>query len=50
VDLTDAILAIQIVCGITPTQTVYEAADVNGDGKIGIEELIYILQKLSGLR
>ncbi len=50
VDLTDAILAIQILCGITPTQTVYEAADVSGDGKIGIEEVIYILQKVSGMR
>ena len=50
VDLTDAILAIQIVSGITPTQAVYAGADVNGDGKIGIEEVIYILQKISGLR
>ena len=50
VDLTDAILAVQIVSGITPTQAVYAGADVNGDGKIGIEEVIYILQVISGLR
>ena len=24
--------------------------DVNGDGKIGLEEVIYILQKIAGLR
>jgi len=50
VDLTDAILALQVIAGIEPTTQVYKEADVNGDGKIGIEEVIYILQKFSGLR
>ena len=31
-------------------QTLNSKADVNGDGKIGLEEVIYILQKVSGLR
>jgi hypothetical protein len=51
ITLADAILALQIVCGVdTGTETVTVAGDVNGDGKIGIEEVIYILQKFSGLR
>ncbi|MEA2013728.1 MAG: PKD domain-containing protein [Thermodesulfobacteriota bacterium] len=50
INLADAILALQICTGITPSQAVYKSADVNGDGRIGIEEVIYILQKVSGLR
>lgn len=50
VDLTDVILALQVIAGIEPTTQVYKEADVNGDGKIGIEEVIYILQRVSGLR
>ena len=49
VDLTDAILALQIVSGID-SRNIYKAADVNGDGKTGIQEVIYILQKVSELR
>jgi hypothetical protein len=29
---------------------IYRDADVNGDGKIGMAEAIYILQKAAGLR
>jgi hypothetical protein len=50
VDLVDAILAIQITSGITPDQTVYRAADVNGDDNIGLADSIYIIQKVSGVR
>jgi hypothetical protein len=50
VDLSDALLAFQILVGMTPSQSVNLSADVNGDGKIGIEELIYILQEVSALR
>ncbi|NJL59315.1 MAG: hypothetical protein HC887_06390 [Desulfobacteraceae bacterium] len=50
-DLADAVLTLQILSGIhTGNQTISQDADVNGDGKIGIEELIYILQKTAGLR
>ena len=48
-DLTDAILALQVVASMGPAP-VYSSADVNADGKIGTEEVIYILQKVSGLR
>ena len=50
VDLTDAILALQVIAGMKPSSTVNKEADVNDDDKIGIEEVIYVLQKVSGLR
>ena len=50
VDLTDTILALQVMAGIEPSATVNKEADVNGDGKIGMEEAIYILQYIAGLR
>ncbi len=48
-DLTDAILALQILAGLNPSN-VFVSADVNSNNKIGLEEVIYILQKVSGLR
>jgi hypothetical protein len=50
VDIADAILAAQVLAGMSPAGTVYRAADVNGDGMIGLPEAIYILQKAAGLR
>ena len=48
VSLKDAILVLQILSGNTPSSIVYKESDLNGDGKLGIEEAIYILQKVSG--
>ena len=31
-------------------QKVYKASDINGDEKIGLEEMIYFLQDVSGIR
>jgi sugar lactone lactonase YvrE len=50
VDLADAILALQVLSGITPAGMVYKEVDVNGDGKIGLAEAIYILQKAAEVR
>ncbi|RJP43619.1 MAG: PKD domain-containing protein [Desulfobacteraceae bacterium] len=50
VDLSDAVLALQIVCGIPLAQPINLDADVNGDEKIGIEEAIYAIEKISGIR
>ncbi len=54
IDLADAILALQVMTGMTPSGIVsnyaLSGADVNGDGKIGKEEVIYILQKVCGVR
>jgi parallel beta-helix repeat protein len=49
-DLMDAILALQINSDISISTQVYKEADVNGDGKIGMGEVIYILQKAAGVR
>lgn len=48
-DLVDAILAMQILSGISPAQPVYREADVSGDGRIGIEEVLFIMQKVANL-
>jgi len=40
---------LKILAGI-PVGNINLNADVNGDGKIGKEELVYILQKVAGLR
>lgn len=50
VDISDAILAIQAVSSISPTEIIYKEADVNGDGRIGMEDAIYILQIIAGMR
>ena len=42
VDLADAIRALKVINN-SPT-TSYKAADVNGDNKIGLEEVLFILQ------
>jgi len=49
VDLADAILVLQVLAGINPPD-VNVGADVNSDNKIGLEEVVYILQKAAELR
>ena len=50
-DLADAILALKVMAGANIAgQDITVGADVNGDGKIGLQEIIYILQKVSGVR
>ncbi|MBN2060467.1 MAG: hypothetical protein JW882_08630 [Deltaproteobacteria bacterium] len=51
IDLSDAILTIQFGARIATTDMeITRAADVNGDERIGIEEAIYIMQLMAGLR
>ena len=50
IDLTDAVMALQIVVGITPEPPLAKDADVNGDGRINMTEAQYILQILAGFR
>jgi hypothetical protein len=50
VDLLDAVVALQVCAGMTPTEEVNKDADVNGDESIGLAEVIYILQKVADLR
>lgn len=40
VDLQDAVLALQVLSGIMPGQRISSRVGVNGDGKIGLPELI----------
>lgn len=49
-DLKDAIIGVQVMARIELLSTVDKEADVNGDGKVGLEEVIYVLQRVSGLR
>jgi hypothetical protein len=42
VGLSDAILALKVLAGLNP-QNVNVWADVNGDKKIGMEDMVYIL-------
>ena len=50
VDLTDALLALQVLAGLEPSTPVQKEADINKDDKIGLEEVFFILQKAAGLR
>ena len=50
-DLMDAIIALQIMCATDLNdQNISLGADCNNDDAIGIEEVIYILEKIAGLR
>jgi sugar lactone lactonase YvrE len=50
-DLADAIVALKILSAAgTGGVNANQAADVNGDGKIGMTEVIYILQKAAGVK
>jgi hypothetical protein len=46
-DLADAIMALQIVSGLTSLPPANLYADVNGDFRIGLEEAVYILREVS---
>ncbi|MCP4110434.1 MAG: hypothetical protein GY749_33760 [Desulfobacteraceae bacterium] len=48
VDLNDAILGLKVTAGIIMETEINTAADVNCDGKIGTEEVIYILHYIMG--
>jgi len=50
IDLVDAFLALQLMAGFEPASSAYKGADVNDDGKIGIEEAVYIIQHVAVLR
>jgi M6 family metalloprotease-like protein len=50
VELQDAILSLQLSSEITPNSPIEIDGDVNGDGKIGVAESIYVLEKISEKR
>jgi hypothetical protein len=55
VDLTDALIALRTVNGIdVGAEMTFDypvsGADVNNDGKVGLEEILYIMQFVAGIR
>ena len=50
VDLGDAIAAMRVASGYPLSPNAVKEADVDGDGRLGLPEAIYILQKLAGMR
>jgi virginiamycin B lyase len=49
-DLAQVILALKILAGMQVTGEVTGITDINGDGKIGMEEAIFLLQKAVRIR
>ncbi len=49
IDILPGLLVLKVVAGIN-SAGVNLGADVNGDNKIGLAEVIYILQHVAGLR
>ena len=49
VDLEDVISGLQVMTDMDAGQ-LYKEADVDGDGKIGMAEIVYILQKVGRVR
>ncbi|GBC63050.1 hypothetical protein DENIS_4039 [Desulfonema ishimotonii] len=47
VDLKDAVLSLQITTGIYELPPICIYADINDDARIGTEETVYILRKIS---
>ena len=47
VDLNDLKMTLQVISGETLGSDVYKGGDINGDGKIGSEEAIYMLKKIA---
>jgi len=51
ISLADAILSLKVASGIdTSSENISITADVGGNNRIGIEEAIYVLQVVSGVR
>ena len=55
VQLYDAILALQVLAGVDVTGRIRpnystSGADISGNGRIGLPEALYILQKVAGMR
>jgi hypothetical protein len=50
INLADAILALQVVSGAPRSHAVHRGADVDGDGRIGLNEAVFVLQFISQMR
>jgi hypothetical protein len=50
ISLANIILILRVISGLAPSLDDLTQGDVNGDGRIGLEEAIYMLQKAAGAR
>jgi len=51
IDLIDVVMALKVLCGVNIGDGIINlGADINNDDKIGLEEAIYVLQIVSGVR
>ncbi len=50
IDLQDAVIMLQLLTGISSSEAFETDADIDENLKMGIPELIYVLQKVAGLR
>lgn len=51
VDIADAILAMKVFSGVRPTPAPdTRCTDVVGDNRVGVDDVIYILQRTAGVR
>ena len=55
IDVADAIIGLQVVSGVDVSKGLREdyptsGVDVNGDGRLGLQEVHYIMQKVSELK
>ena len=48
VDLLDLIVALQVLTQASPASDVFVQADADGDGKVGLGEAAFILEKMAG--
>ena len=47
IDLADAVLALQILAKMSPSVSIYKHFDIDGNGKVGLAEVIYILRLIT---
>jgi len=50
VDLKDIILCLQVSSSVVPAQAVTVSGDVDGNGKMGLSDAVFILQTIAGFR
>jgi len=50
VQIDDAIICLKVVTGLIPETNIKIDADADGDDRMSIADVIYILQMVSGLR
>lgn len=50
IDIADAILAFKVAAGFSTGNGIYLGADVEGNGDIGLQEVLFVLQQVAGFR